>query len=340
MDEVTRIPTKERDSSLDTLKCILIFFVVFGHVLEEVGVTGFLGTVRAMVYCFHMPVFVFLSGYFSKDITKASAGVLKGCAIPFFVYNTIYCLIVRRYDFLTPQYLYWYLLSLCFWRMSVGAFSKVKYILPISIAIALYAGTIEEADRFLAIQRTLCFFPFFWAGVLLTPERLEKWKKLPAIFSFGTVAFCELIVVIMSVNGFMLTKSYEMIEPYDTTNIVGGIVCRSIVLSIGFLCIFGIISLSRCSCRVLSKYGKRTASILVYSGFVVNIVSKIVYRIVPNISMASEWLVMLISPIVAFIVIIICGNHWVYSIYENTNNNIYVLLCRPPKRESDKARLD
>lgn len=177
----TRIETSlnSRDLSLDALKCILMFFVVLGHILEEFGVTGYLGTVRSMIYCFHMPTFVFLSGYFSKNAEKAANSAFKTCLIPFLIYNTFYCLLAGKTDYLTPQYLYWYLLSLFFWRISSIAFRNLRFVIIISIVIALYAGTIDGADRFLAISRTLCFFPFFWVGMLMKPEMLRRIRKLP-----------------------------------------------------------------------------------------------------------------------------------------------------------------
>lgn len=336
MNEETRIPAKERDSSLDTLKCILIFFVVFGHVLEEVSVTGFLGTVRAMIYCFHMPVFVFLSGYFSKSAKHMATGVIKGCLIPFFLYNTVFCLLVGKYDFLTPQYLYWYLLSLCFWRISAVAFSRIKYILPLSIVIALYAGTINDADRFLGIQRTLSFFPFFWAGVMVRPDILGRLRKIKTIYALIVVLLVELTVVIMSITGFMATKMYEMIEPYNRTvpgNQWEGVLHRAIVITIGFICIYAVLSLCRRSHYYLSEYGKRTASILVYSGFVVKIISNVVYRVIPNVGTLPEWMVLLASMALAVVIVIICGSHRVYGIYELLNQKIYTFICAPQDRE-------
>ena len=166
-----------RDLSLDTLKCILMFFVVLGHILEEFGTTGYFGTVRSMIYCFHMPTFVFLSGYFSKKAEKAANKAFKTCLIPFLVYNTFFCLMAGKYDFLTPQYLYWYLLSLFFWRISSIAFQNLKFVMPFSILLALYAGTIEGADRFLAISRTLCFFPFFLGWHVDEARNVSKTKK-------------------------------------------------------------------------------------------------------------------------------------------------------------------
>ena len=57
-----------RDLKLDGLKFIMIFLVVLGHLsYNDWGMeTGLL------IYSFHMPVFVFLSGYFTSRSTDAA----------------------------------------------------------------------------------------------------------------------------------------------------------------------------------------------------------------------------------------------------------------------------
>lgn len=50
----------ERNKSIDTLKGLLIFTVVLGHVLLG-AIDG--NPLRYLIYSFHMPVFFFISGY-------------------------------------------------------------------------------------------------------------------------------------------------------------------------------------------------------------------------------------------------------------------------------------
>ena len=48
----------------DNLKAILIFLVVLGHIVPECGAITY--WLRFAIYTFHMPAFVFVSGFFSK----------------------------------------------------------------------------------------------------------------------------------------------------------------------------------------------------------------------------------------------------------------------------------
>ena len=79
----------KRDYSFDNMKVLLITLVVFGHALEEFGTTGKLGLIRAVIYSFHMPLFIFISGYFSKSDAKPEK-LLKTTIIPFIIFNTIW----------------------------------------------------------------------------------------------------------------------------------------------------------------------------------------------------------------------------------------------------------
>ena len=60
----------ERDYFFDNIKAVLIFFVVLGHFLLPIHEEGILVLIKRLIYVFHMPLFVFVSGYFSKRIYK------------------------------------------------------------------------------------------------------------------------------------------------------------------------------------------------------------------------------------------------------------------------------
>ena len=60
---------KERDYFFDNLKAVLIFLVVLGHFLLPIHGESVLVVVKRLIYVFHMPLFVFVSGYFAKCST-------------------------------------------------------------------------------------------------------------------------------------------------------------------------------------------------------------------------------------------------------------------------------
>ena len=86
----------------------------------------------------------------------------------------------------------------------------------------------------------------------------------------------------------MPPKMYELIEPYCKTipnDIMGAIICRTVVLAIGAVMTISILSVSRTENSALSAVGKRTATILVFSGFIVKICSRIGFYYMPWLKM-------------------------------------------------------
>ena len=64
---------KQRNPYWDTLKAMLIVLVVLGHTGTAMG-----NKWLSVIYAFHMPLFIFISGYFSK---KQSLSLLEGGVI-------------------------------------------------------------------------------------------------------------------------------------------------------------------------------------------------------------------------------------------------------------------
>ncbi len=63
----------------------------------------------------------------------------------------------------------WYVLALFAYRLTIEAFGRIRFIVPLSIVFALWTGTRAEFSTFLSASRIVVFFPFFAAGYL--------WKK-------------------------------------------------------------------------------------------------------------------------------------------------------------------
>ena len=64
---------KKRIYTLDNLKAVLIFLVVLGHLLISFthATCNSAKYISSFIYSFHMPLFIIISGYFSKKtITK------------------------------------------------------------------------------------------------------------------------------------------------------------------------------------------------------------------------------------------------------------------------------
>ncbi|WP_368917457.1 acyltransferase family protein, partial [Staphylococcus haemolyticus] len=61
----------KRDYFFDNARAILIFLVVFGHMIQPyTSESKYLSALYLLIYSFHMPSFLFISGYFAKHLDK------------------------------------------------------------------------------------------------------------------------------------------------------------------------------------------------------------------------------------------------------------------------------
>lgn len=81
----------KHDYFIDNIKFILIFLVVFGHLIERyIDTNSTLMGVYMFIYLFHMPLFIFVSGLLSKNIKKSKTVFLKTLLIPYIVLNIVW----------------------------------------------------------------------------------------------------------------------------------------------------------------------------------------------------------------------------------------------------------
>ncbi len=164
--------TSRRDARFDNLKGILIFLVVFGHLLELVGGPAAAWLYR-LIYSFHMPAFVFCSGWFARF---DAARFFRRLLYPYLVYQTLYLLFDRLVlhgdaplQYTTPYWLLWYLFSMMLWTLLLPLIDGVKSpkaALLVCLAAALASGFDPTIGYNMSLSRTLVLLPFFAAGHL------------------------------------------------------------------------------------------------------------------------------------------------------------------------------
>ncbi|MBR5774171.1 MAG: acyltransferase family protein [Clostridia bacterium] len=262
---------KERLHFWDNYKGVLIFLVVLGHFLYSYALRmdgGLADLIVTFIYSFHMPAFVFCSGYLSKSERSRSMTYLTKLLIYYLIFNTITMLYDRFVDggtiaFLTPYYSFWYILSLIAWRLGIKKLAKVKGIVPLSFIICLVLGFWGEFTNVLSIRRTICFFPFFLIGYLFDAERFNSfikkrnWKTilLGALFVAIVTAATICFVVVKNVTITMLL--------YGTYSNVTDAIMRVILIAIAVCFIIGMmLVVPNVKVPILTNIGKN--SLLIY----------------------------------------------------------------------------
>lgn len=210
---------KERSSYWDTLKGFLIFLVVFGHCGTTVG-----NQVLSVVYAFHMPLFVLVSGYFSKKKTlKEFLGGVKRLIIIYLVFDALYIGLdyilgdsIGLTRILTPSFALWYILSLIYWRTILqftpdSVLQKRWLIICGTVLLALTAGFIPLGTQ-MSFQRTFVFFPFFVMGFFVKSSGVIEWvrSKNKVLMTILFMALCVICYIWLPV--FYAYAPYVVIE--------------------------------------------------------------------------------------------------------------------------------
>ena len=206
MENVLSTPApRARWYRADNIRYILLFNVIMEHMITQTGCSNHpvLAMVAAWTRLVTMPAFCFLSGYFSKNTDKGYANAISDFLIPYLIFNTIFVAIFGS-DYPTifsPTFQYWYLLSMFCWKLCAKALIRIRGILPISIVVALLVGICPDVNNFLSLSRTICFLPFFLAGMKMDREAVRKMENLPKWAVGLAVAIVLLVMGGLSAHG-------------------------------------------------------------------------------------------------------------------------------------------
>ncbi|MFC8143095.1 acyltransferase family protein [Streptomyces paradoxus] len=180
---------KQRDAFFDNAKYLAIVLVAMGHAWEPLkGDSRILEAAYQVVYAFHMPAFILISGYFSRSFDMRPdrlKRLLTGVAVPYIIFETAYPLFKRVIDndphqeisLLDPWYLTWFLVALFIWRLTTPIWNLVRWPLPLALGLAMLATVTPEIGDDLDLQRVLQFLPFFVLGLVMKPEHFHMVRR-------------------------------------------------------------------------------------------------------------------------------------------------------------------
>lgn len=205
-----------RNYKIDNGKAILIFLVVFGHILElfHGDLESFLYIV---IYSFHMPAFAFFSGYFAK---WNFGRLVKQIFYPYVCFQLVYLLFakyglgVTAFKPLTrPYWLMWYLVSMALWYLLLPLINRYLHIpfclLAGAVFSALLSGSFPWIGYPFSLSRTIVLFPFFLTGYLSN----NVWKEQLPVFSKKVPHISFLLFLMMAGSTWLLWKYRSEIQP-------------------------------------------------------------------------------------------------------------------------------
>jgi fucose 4-O-acetylase-like acetyltransferase len=208
------VATKPRVALWDNARFGAIALMVAGHALTKmVGENDAAFTLYVFIYAFHVPVFVAVSGYFTKATApddRRIRGIFTDILIPYLIFESIWTVIYwvlsgnLNADFSRASWTLWFLLALAIWRIVLPYLAALRYPLLISVVISVGAGYFA-VDQTFSMARALGFLPFFVFGWKLRQWNLgERWMRCrPSsvnAWRSGAIVFLVLVGVVIGTN--------------------------------------------------------------------------------------------------------------------------------------------
>ena len=113
-----------------------------GHLLSGyLRENQYIDTLYLVIYLFHMPAFILISGHFSKEIKSLEdlKKIGKTLLLPYIIFQVLYSLYYKNIfgdvveiEFFEPRYALWFLLSMIMWKVMLFIFGRHKVMFPLS----------------------------------------------------------------------------------------------------------------------------------------------------------------------------------------------------------------
>ncbi|MCS1351785.1 acyltransferase family protein [Mechercharimyces sp. CAU 1602] len=278
---------ESRNAFFDNAKFLLIFLVVLGHAIRPLADQfDSMNALYLWIYSFHMPLMIFIAGYFSKNIHKKGQyqKLIATVLVPYLLFEFLYEVYQsfiyapdsnNQLDLLSPYWLMWFMFSLFLWKTLLPYFLNLKYPLMISIALGLLIG-FTDADKFLSFHKTIAFFPFFILGYFTSAELITKLQRksvrtisaLILIFSFITLYLMELHYLPFHME---IRKWLYFSTPYvELGKSVGvGVLYRFILYGICIVMSLSFLAVAPTKKTFFTHLGTRTLYVYLLHGFLI-----------------------------------------------------------------------
>lgn len=191
--------TTQRNYLFDNIKALMLFLVAFGHILDVYKDSGaFELTLMKYIYLFHMPMFAFITGYFSKNLKKARQTAVEKCLIPYLLFQGVYVLMAQfmikmglatfkssvfSSSILLPSSAFYYLLAVFFWKLLGKDILNLRFPLLFSVIAGILVSLTSYDDFHQGLGAVFSLLCFFVMGVLCTEKVIEKIRRIPKIWA-------------------------------------------------------------------------------------------------------------------------------------------------------------
>ena len=279
-----------RSGFWDNAKFFLILLVVIGHFLSEFDGVDYYWPryLVSVIYTFHMPMFIFISGMFSKSVINGKRFRIERVftfIILYSLYKIIQFFLFHAFSHdITFEYFWvddlpWYLLTMAIWLCLTFLVKDVKPVLMIciSIGIAFLSGFSNQVGDFLALARAINYWPIFLFGFYLNHEKVKDVISIKWIRILGIIGLIVFLFLVWKSHGefayhkpfFTGRNSYEAIaETWDNFHAFYRILYYPFIVGLG-ICVLSFIPRRRIP--LISQWGSKTLQVYFLHRLVLNV---------------------------------------------------------------------
>lgn len=272
---------KQRDYLFDNYKVLLIVLVVLGHFIE-VGVEEipFLNWLKWFIFSFHMPAFIFISGYFSRKQHKLTDLVRK-LLVPYLIFEVLYYILyvfIIQKDtelyLLYPKFSLWYLMALFVWKWITPWVKKMPGHMVATVIAGLLVGASSLDDNFLTLPRMITFYPFFLMGFHFPRDWFSGFSaKTYRWFAGGVFVIMTILLVWVASDSPLSPKIFYGRYDYEYLDLTipQGIAVRLGCYVVAAVMIMALGVILPQTKNIFSYLGERTMAIYLFHGLVYSV---------------------------------------------------------------------
>ncbi|MFB4165573.1 acyltransferase family protein [Alteribacillus sp. JSM 102045] len=269
----------KRDYFFDNVKFLLIALVVISHAITPlIEWHQFSRGLYLLLFSFHMPLFLFISGFFAKKAVQQREFIkpIQKLLVPYIIFQVIYTFFYYdvmgddlKVPIFEPHWSLWFLLTLFSFYFLIHLFKFSPYMIIIATTLGIAIGFGEPTSLF-SLSRTIVFFPFFLAGYFMKRHH----------FDFLFHARIKILGVAVFVVTFVVFYYYAYDIPYELfygnesyqamgfDNMAAGGVFRLLAYLVTIAVSIAFLAFVPQEKRPMSEYAKNTLYVYLLHGFI------------------------------------------------------------------------
>lgn len=323
----------QRIYKYDNLKGFAIILIVLGHMLFLLQFPS-VAFIRYFISIFHLPIFFFVAGYFSKIGPGETVKSFKRLIIPYMIFCVIFSIFMYFIGwkiqplFIYPPMALWFLVALFFMKALLPITDKLKFPVITSLVIALLIGFIDIDPNLLGITRFFAFYPVFLIGFYYNDYKTnfnDKILKLLENKYFVIALGIIMLAMCAYAAKYFQPKIIVLSEPYGKPT---DLIKRFIVLVLGIGVTLILHKLASNKKYFLTKIGQNSMAVyLLHPYFVVSI-----QKFASPILKQNETLYLIFSLVMSLIIVFLLSRDIVTTSLNKLTNFVYNLILKPINR--------